>query len=277
LPGPKSTDILLNSPTPHLDHRNALQVTLAVWHALFVREVLSRLVTQRAAWFWLLVEPLAHVVFAMVLFSTIRQRNLAGVEFALFLAIGVMGFKLFTNTGSRSSHAVAANNALLAYKQVLPVDTVLVRAVAEGLLLAFVTFVLLIGASLFGLDVLPNDPLTLGAAYALLWLMGTGLGLILSAINTLAPEVVKIVTLTFTPLYFLSGVLFSPASVPPKFREILLFNPIVHGLELSRSAFFSGYHLVEGVSVAYLLGWAVGMLLTGLVLHSRFSDRLGAR
>ncbi|WP_049764303.1 ABC transporter permease [Polaromonas sp. JS666] len=248
-----------------------------MWHALFIREILSRLLTQRAAWFWLLVDPLAHVVFAMVLFSTIRERNVSGVEFALFLAIGVMGFKQFTGTALRSAQAVSANTALLAYRQVLPVDTVLVRAVVEGLLLAFVTFVLLTGASLFGFHVLPDDPLKLIEAYGMLWLMGAGLGLILSVVNTLSPEVGKVVGLAFTPLYFLSGVLFSPVNIPPKFREVLLYNPIVHGLELARSAFFPGYHLVEGVSAGYLAWWTAGALLTGLVLQRRFEDRLGVR
>jgi capsular polysaccharide transport system permease protein len=239
--------------------------------------VLGRLLRQRGAWFWLIAEPMAHVVFAMVLFSTVRQRNVAGAEFALFLAIGVMGFKLFTGTALRSSTAVTANAALLAFRQVRPVDTVLVRATVEGLLLSFVMLVLVLGASLFGFRLFPGDPFRLVEAFGLLWVMGTGFGLILSAIQSLAPEVGKVVGIVMTPLYFLSGVLFSMTSVPPQFRAILLYNPIIHGLELARSAFFPGYHIVDGVSLAYLGWWTAGALLAGLVLQRRFADRLGER
>lgn len=267
----------MNQQVPYIDRRNALQVTLSVWRALFLREVLGRLVTERAAWFWLLFDPLAHIVFAMVLFSTIKQRNVSGAEFVVFLVVGVMGFKQFTNTSSRSSGAVKSNKALLSYKQVKPVDTVLVKAAVEGLLIVVTTLILLTGASLFGFDVLPHDPLTLLLVYATLWLMGTGLGLILSAITPLAPEVGKVVGIIFTPLYFLSGVLYSLSAAPPYIRAILLYNPIVHGLELARAAFFAGYHAVVGISYAYLAWWAGSVFLLGLALQYSMSERLGAR
>lgn len=41
--------------------RNPLTVTFAVWNALLLREALSRLFGRRAAWFWLLFEPIFHV------------------------------------------------------------------------------------------------------------------------------------------------------------------------------------------------------------------------
>lgn len=248
-----------------------------MWRALFLREVLGRLVTERAAWFWLLFDPLAHIVFAMVLFSTIKQRSVSGAEFVVFLVVGVMGFKQFTNTSSRSSGAVNSSKALLAYRQVKPVDTVLVRAVVEGLLICFITLILLAGASLFGYDVLPHDPLTLLIVYGTLWLMGTGLGLILAAITPLAPEVGKVIAVIFTPLYFLSGVLYSLSAAPPYIRAILLYNPIVHGLELARGAFFEGYHIVTGISYSYLAWWAGSVFLLGLALQYAMAERLGAR
>jgi capsular polysaccharide transport system permease protein len=199
------------------------------------------------------------------------------VDFALFIAIGVIGFKHFIGTALHSSQAVAENKALLAYRQVLPVDTVLIRAVVEWMLLSTVTVVLLLGASLFGFKVLPGDPLKLIGVFGMLWLMGASFGLILAVVNTTSFEVAKIVGLAFMPLYLLSGVLYSPANIPPKFREILLYNPIVHGLELARGAFFTGYHIVNGVSAAYLAWWTFGALFIGLILHRGFENMIGAR
>lgn len=235
-----------------------------------MREALSRLSSRRFGWLWLLLEPAAHIVFLMILFSTLRQRSLAGVNFALFLALGLLGFQLFTRTARQSAAALSANRGLLAYRQILPVDAVLVRSAVEGTLQLLVGLMLFAGLTLFGLDALPHDPLLALRAYLLLWLFGAGLGLTLSVAFVLIPEVEKIVGFVFTPLYFASGVLFSVAAMPPRLQEWLLYNPLIHGLELARAAFFHDYHLVQGISEAYLASFGLAFMLLGLLLHRRF-------
>lgn len=257
--------------------RTSLQVSLSVWRALFMREALARLSAGRAGWLWLLLEPVAHVGFMMVVFSVVLQSRIPGADFALFLAVGVLGFKFFMYAGQRSAVALSANRGLLGYRQVRPVDTVLVRAVLEGLINLFVLLVLLAVAALVGLDVLPHDPLMALAAYALLWLLGTGFGLIVSVANSLVPEIEKIMGLVSAPLYFASGVFFSPAMLPPTAQSFLLYNPILHGLELARAAFFPGYHLIEGISAGYLVAFALAFVLLGLALHRRFEAKLSSQ
>jgi capsular polysaccharide transport system permease protein len=256
--------------------RSATSVTFSVWKALFLREAVSRLATGRAAWLWLLLEPAAHVAILMVLFSTIRQRSVQGTDFALFLALGVLGFNLFKKAATRSMEAVSANAALFAYRQVKPVDAVLVRAALEGVIQLFIGVLLLAGASLFGFEVLPHDPLGVLVAFVLLWIFGAGLGLILSVGTTLVPEIGKVAKLVFMPLYFLSGVMYSPAMLPPAARPWLLLNPLVHGMEALRAAFFPGYHRVSGVDLGYLATFALLSLLFGLALHVRFATRMTA-
>jgi capsular polysaccharide transport system permease protein len=242
-----------------------------------MREAIARVSSQRFGWLWLLLQPVAHVALLMLLFSTLRQRSLAGTDFALFLALGLLGFQLFTHTARRGAAALNANRGLLVYRQVLPVDTVLVRSAVEGVLQLIVGLVLLSGAALCGLDVLPHDPLSAIGAYALLWLFGSGLGIGLSIAYTFAPEVEKVTALVFTPLYFASGVFFSPALLPAAAQQWLLYNPIMHGLELARAAFFPGYRLVEGVSIGYLAAFGLASWLLGLALHRRFASQAAAQ
>jgi capsular polysaccharide transport system permease protein len=257
--------------------RTSLQVTLSVWRALFMREALGRLATGRAGWLWLLLEPVAHVGMLMVLFSLLQRGNVPGIDFALFVAVGLLGFKSFMYTGSRSAAALAANKGLLGYRQVKPVDAVLVRAALEGVINAFVTLVLLALAVLVGFDAVPHDPITVIVSYALLWLLGVGFGLTVSVGTALVPEIEKIVGLISTPLYFASGVFFSPGLLPPQAQEWLLYNPIVHGLELARSGFFPNYSLAQGVSDGYLAASSLGMVLLGLALQRRFAVKLAAQ
>jgi len=256
--------------------RTPLNIALSVWKALFLREALTRLSAGRSAWLWLLLEPVAHVAFLIIIFSIIRQRVLPGVEFALFLAIGVIGFHLFKNSAQRSIGAISANMALFAYRQGKPIDSVLVRIFLEGVIQLFVGVTLLSAMWLFGFDVLPHDPLGAITAWMLLWLFGAGLGLMLSVGATLVPEIGKIANLIFTPLYFISGVIFAPFMLPPIFQEYLMLNPIIHGLEGLRAAFFSGYPNIPGISLSYLATFSLLSLFFGLVLHIRFSSKLVA-
>jgi capsular polysaccharide transport system permease protein len=254
--------------------RTSLQVTIAVWHALFMREALARISGRRAGWLWLLLEPVVQISVLALVLSSFRGRSVDGTDFALFLAIGVLGYKFFQHAAQRSASAITANRGLLSYRQVKPVDTVVVRAMLEGVINLFVALALAFLAALLGHDVLPHDPWTVVQACCLLWLLGVGVGLVLSVGGTLVPEIEKVVGFVFLPLYFASGVMFSPAMFPPAVQAWLLYNPILHGIELARSAFFPGYHVVQGISLGYLAGCAIAFLLLGLALHRRFAAKL---
>lgn len=251
--------------------RSPIRVTYSVWKALFLREAVTRFSNRRAGWVWLLLEPLAHVAILMTIFSFRRQK---GWEFALFLGIGVVGFTVFRSAAQRGMRAIAANAALFQYRQGKPVDAVLVRAFLEGMIEVFVALVLLGLISLFGLSVIPHDPLQVLAAWILLWLFGTGLGLIFSVGATLIPEVGTVFDMLLFPLYMLSGVMFLPIMMPPEIRPWLLINPVLHGLEFLRAPFFPDYLIVPGASLGYLGAFTLGALFLGLALHIRFARKL---
>lgn len=258
--------------------RSPLAVTLAVWKALFMREALSRLAQDRIAWVWLLVEPIAHVtVFVAFITIGLRQRSVAGADVSLFLILGVLAFFLPRNMLNRALDAIEPGEALYAFKQVLPVDTVLVRSVVEGLLACMILGVMLIGAGLLGFPVIPADPL--GALYALaaLWLAGLGLGLVFSVLGTLVAEIARITRLLMTPLYFLSAVIFPSVAIPLEFRHIVLLNPILHGIEALRVAFMPTYVVPAGIEVGYLVQFAVVTIFLGLALHMRYQPELKAK
>jgi len=52
-----------------MQKRSPWQVTLHVWHALFMREAMARITGDRLGWLWIFVEPIAHIL----IFIGIRQ------------------------------------------------------------------------------------------------------------------------------------------------------------------------------------------------------------
>lgn len=257
--------------------RSGWKVQRAVMSALFLREAITRLSAGRAAWLWILLEPLAHVVVLMTLFGFVFHRVVNGVDGAMFIMTGLLGFMFARNTATRCASAVSANTALFAYRQVLPVDTVFVRAALEGFLMLLSTLLLLGSAGLLGFQVIPHDPLTVLAAFTGLWLCGVGLGLVLSVVAELLPELGKLVRMAFIPLYFISGVMVPAMAIPQPYRAWAMVNPFLHGLESLRAGFFSRFHAAPEASLLYLYGFALVLIFFGLALHVRFSERLVAQ
>lgn len=254
--------------------RSPLTITFAVWHALLLREALSRLFSRRAAWVWLLLEPAVHLAFMVFIFTVIRVRHVGGIDTALWLMVGMLGFFFFRRTGTQGANAIGANRTLFTYRQVKPVDTVLVRVVLEGLVMLMVSVFILSAAGLLGLISLPSDPLAVLEATAGLWLLGVGFGLVVSVLKELVTEVDNILGMVMTPMYLLSGVIVPLSVIPYPYREWLMYNPVAHGLEALRLGFAPYYHATPELSMPYLYGWALGLLFFGLLLQARFARKL---
>jgi len=258
-------------PTPN---RLPLLVVLHTWKALFLREVVARISTERAAWLWILFEPLAHVGFILILYSTVRVRTIGGIDTIIWIMAGMLPFFTFRRTAVQCMNAINANRALFAYRQVKPIDTVFVRAGTELFLMILVSIILFSLVALFGHDVVPANPLGILVAFFGLWLLGLGFGLTMSIVVELVPEMERVVGVIMYPLYLLSGVMLPIASMPPEFRKWLLFNPIVQGLEEVRLSFAPFYHALPELDLAYLFEAALILIFLGLALQLRFADRM---
>lgn len=254
--------------------RSPLSITLAVWHALLLRESLSRLFSRRAAWLWLLLEPITHMAFMAFIFTAIRVRQVGGIEAGLWIIVGFLGFFFFRRTGNQGANGISANRSLFVYRQVKPIDAVIVRALLEGLLMLVVSLMVLASAALFGLHVLPSDPLAVMEAVFGLWLLGLGFGLVVSVVKELVPELDNLLDMSMMPMMMISGVILSLSAVPYPYREWLMYNPVAHGIEAARLGFAPYYHAAPELSLSYLYGCALVLLFFGLALHARFAQRL---
>ncbi|GGC99695.1 ABC transporter permease [Vreelandella lutescens] len=267
-----------NTPSAPKGARTPWQVTRSVWYAMFVREALSRTMGDRMGWFWMVFEPVAFVGIMIGVRSFIRgDRLVVNAEFIPWLIAGLLGFALVREGMMRGMGAVEANKSLFAYRQVQPVDPVLVRNFLEGALRSFVFLIFIGGGLMLGLDMYPDNALRVLAAWLSLWSLGLGLGLVTSVAATLVPEIGKVVRMLSLPLLILSGVIMPLNSLPHWLLEYLMLNPIPHGLETLRLGFFENYKVVHGTSMLYFWLFTLTLISVGLVMHLRFVDRLKAK
>lgn len=267
---PAATDRL---PRPS---RSAGAVMRDVLFALYLREIKTRLDGRWRSVVWVIGEPLANLAVMLALYSSLRARVLAGVDTLVFLVTGVLSFLLLKSLVLRLMESIDANMGLFAYRQVQPVDAILSRAAVEVTLFAGMTLVCLIGLGWAGHVIVPQRPLELIAATALLVGFGVALGL-LAAVGTAGTlnRLRTLVKLAFTPLYFLSGAIVPIAGLPPPAQQAMLHNPVTHLIESIRSAFLGPvYQSAAGVSLQLPLAWTLVTALLGLSLYRVRRHRL---
>ena len=258
--------------------RTPWQVTRSVWYAMFMREAISRTMADRMGWFWMIFEPAAFVGIMVAIRSFIRSdRLIVNAEFIPWMIAGLMGFFLIREGMIRGMGAIESNSALFAYRQVHPVDPVIVRNFLEGMLRSLIFLLFILGGLMLGLDIYPDNAIRAMAAWLSLWSLGLALGLLTSVVATLVPEVGRVVRMLSLPLLILSGVMFPLNRLPHWLLEYLMLNPIPHGLEVLRLGFFENYQTVHGTSMLYFWMVTLSISALGLLMHLRFVDRLKAK
>jgi capsular polysaccharide transport system permease protein len=233
-------------PTPK--KRSALQIQRAVLFALVVRELRARV---QGHWIGLLRK---HTLFT-------------DVELPVYLVTGLLPFFMFRNLARRVPGSLGANRGLFAYRQVKPIDALVARAAVEvGLYGAvFVCALALLGW--LGYGDWPDAPLELLAVMAVLITLGLGLGLIFAVLAHGRPRVNFVIGLIFFPIYLLSGVIFPVRTLPVGVRDWLLWNPVLHLIELARVYFIAHLDPLDGVSFAYPAACALVCLAFGMSLY----------
>ena len=258
-------------------YRSSLSITFSVWRALFLREALTRISGGRGRWFWVIAEPVAHMVFLAFVLLEVRHRVIIGIDPYIWIVAGLSAFFIFRRSAIQSMWAIDDNQAMFVYRQVRPVDTVFVRAALDGFLNLLIGLVALGLLIMMNRDVMPDQPLLVFSAVFGIWLLGLGFGLIASVPIVLVQETSVFLSFLMLPLYLVSGVVFPIAMIPHPYSQWLSYNPLVHALEAIRYGFSSSYHVIQGLDMAYVYTWALVSIFFGLVLQLRFSERMVAQ
>lgn len=260
--GSVSLDIKVTS----LMARSGLEVQQAAVKALFLREIKTRFGKYRLGYLWAILEPAAHLLVLMVIFGFIMHRTMPDISFPVFLLNGIIPYFIFTNITNRSIGAIEANLGLFNYRPVKPIDTIIARASLETLIYAAVYLILMAIVWVLGGEYSVTNILILVFSWFLLIIFSCGLGLVFMVLGKTFPELAKFLPIVLKPLYFISCIMFPIHSVPKEYWHYLLWNPIVHAIELSRESVVAGY-LTDGVSLGYLALSAIIMLFIGLALY----------
>jgi capsular polysaccharide transport system permease protein len=235
--------------------------------ALVLREARARFGERRFGAFWVLVEPMCHLLLLSVIFSMIRGKTITGIEYPVFVLVAVAPFLLYRNTILRLMDSPRENRSLFGYKQIKPLDTFIARVLVEACLAATVYAILVAGFAWFGFDMSITRPLEWAATLALGLTLALALGVLLALLAHALPGSKTIIRMLFFPLYFMSGVFIPASYLPHSLLPYLLYNPFLHLFELIRGEVFPYYIPLSGVSAGYVVRVTLCLLFLALGIY----------
>jgi capsular polysaccharide transport system permease protein len=247
-----------------------------VLNALINQQVAKRFGAYRLGIFWMLAEPLLGVLVVGLAIGAIAGRTVPEIPYPFFVLNGMLLLKLLTSSMNSGINAITSSHGLLVYPTVKPLDPILARMILDFLTTVFSFTVFCLVSAWLGVDMSLQSLDILACSYLLTWIIGCGLGFIFGIIAFHYSEVEKVVPFLQRPLLFISAVMFPTYAMPESAKEILLWNPLVHTIELSRFALFPFYH-AEGIDLYYPACFAVISAALGLTLFHQNRHLLSQR
>lgn len=253
-----------------------LKTHIRVVAALLVREMSARFGSKPGGYAWAVIDPAGHIAFMSLIFMAITHTPALGKSFPLFFATGYLAFQFYAAMAAFLNGAIKANRTLLSYPNVAPIDTIVARYILQSGTTSVVSFCVL-GVILLTVDqpVTLNWPAIIEAAFAAT-LLALGVGIFNNVVCLRSPLYEQVFGIISRPLFLVSGVFFLPDALPGPFREIVLYNPLVHVVMLFRTGFYPEYRALD-MDMFYLYSFAFTIMFVGLFLFTNSVSVLRSR
>jgi capsular polysaccharide transport system permease protein len=234
-------------------------------YALLLRESKTRFGTKKIGLLWALVEPLLQVaVFAAIYYVTNRSGP-NGIPVIPFMIVGILCYFLFSKTFQKVMVGIESNTSLLNYPILKPIDVLLSRMVLEFIIYC-VNFVLCLYFMYYFnlIDSIARIHLLLLAFFCSSFL-GFCMGTLLASIIAFFPSFSRFTGVLNRALFLTSGLFFSASMIPQSGREIILWNPVLHLLEIARYGVFydfpDDYFSINYILVTIFISFVISLML----------------
>jgi capsular polysaccharide transport system permease protein len=238
----------LVSHTPFI---RSLSIQARVIGALLLREIITRYGRHNIGFLWLFVEPMMFTLGVTALWNASKATHGSNLPITAFAVTGYSSVLLWRNTVQRCSGAIAPNLSLMYHRNVRVIDILASRILLEiaGATVSFIVLTILFVS--IGWMPPPDDVTKILLGWMSLAWFGASLSLVIGALSERSELVEKIWHPASYLLFPLSGAAFMVDWLPTAAREVVLYLPMVHGVEILREGYFGGL-----VRAHYDLGYA---------------------
>jgi capsular polysaccharide transport system permease protein len=236
-----------------------------VW-ALVLRETRTRFGKNHLGYLWALFEPLLIIGIFFVLFVLVGRSTGAGMDIYSFISTGFVPYLMFRSSADRIASSIDGNRGLLFYPHVQPLDLAFARAILEVGTYVGVFIVLMGMHAIWHQQLVIGDVLLVLMGLILAWGFGVALGLVFCSIGVVSTAMDRTKGALLRPFFWTSGIFFTANELPGKAREVLLYNPVLHAIELVRAGWFPDY-VARHADPLYVVKWIFALGLVGLLLE----------
>jgi capsular polysaccharide transport system permease protein len=249
--------------------RQGWNIQVRVIGALMLRELTTRFGRENIGFLWVMGEPLLFAVLVGVLWRGLKGPFEFGLDIVAFVVTGYLPLVMFRSAVNRGVKTFTVNGSLMYHRQVKILDLLLVRFIIEviGHAMAYVFIALLLGV--LGFFPQPYDLgfLLLGGFYYALFTFS--IMLIVAPLSEVSEVIEKIIPVTTYLMIPFSGAFYLMSTLSPEARNVLLYSPPVHGMEMMRYGVFGPTvdpYFEYGYPIAFCLPCiAVGLVLCRLI------------
>ena len=254
--------------------RKPSKILFAVVKALFIRELNTKMSVGKLGLFWTFFEPFMQVsMFILIRVIIIGRGEGSNFDYAVFMEVGFIAFNMFRSILSSSNGSFTANKALFTYRQVKPIDTLIARSLVQVFITGIIVLLFIFIGFFIQYDIQPENILMVFLGYMWLLLFSFSVGLVVAIGSTFFDSIGKIIGILSFGLMIFSAVFFPMISIPPEAQEVLLYNPLVHFMEM-----IHGYYLYElddrFVDYRYMALWTITPLFMGSWLYIKLEKRI---
>jgi capsular polysaccharide transport system permease protein len=257
---------------PSLTQCFAIQVR--VIRALFLRELITRFGRDNLGVLWLVGEPMLFTLGVTTLWSFAGMAHSgSAIPIVAFAVTGYSSVLMWRNSASHCTHAIAGNRPLLFYRSVQAIDVCVARIALEVVGASGSFLFLAIFFTYLGMMPPPdNMALVIGGWLMLAW-FGAALALLVGAGCAYSDLVERLWQPLSYILFPMSGAAFMVDWMPKKIQELVLFLPMVHGVELLRQGYF-GNVVKTHYSMPYMASCNLVLTLWAVFLVRKAGHRI---
>lgn len=214
------------------------RIQLRILGALLVREMLTRYGRHNIGFLWLFVEPMIFTLGVTALWTATKSVHGSDLPIVAFALTGYSSVLLWRNMPGRCIGALWSNLALMYHRNIKVLDIYIARLMLEfgGATISFTTLSILFIS--IGWLLPPEDILKVMGGWLIIAWFGASLAILLGALSHESELVEKLWHPASYLIFPLSGAAFMVDALPPFAQEIILYLPMVHGVELVREGYF---------------------------------------
>jgi len=206
--------------------------------ALMIREIYNRFGREGLGFAWLIVEPLMFAIPVLLVWSFIRAKYEHGLLMISLAVTGYLPVLLFRHVCGTMIMFIRSNATVMYHRQVTLFDIFLARALLEIFanimaLISTITFFLILG----DMRLPANLPMFyLGYFFTIWW--SVSMALLVGALTERSKIVEKIWPVYSYTYMIFSGFFFLADWLPPKIRNVALYQPSLQAYEMIRAGMF---------------------------------------